>query len=78
MTAALKRAYDAEEPIIITGWTPHWKFAKFDLKYLEDPKGSYGGEEEIHTIARLGLAEDFPELTKSFPTSSGLKRTWVK
>ncbi|GEN82455.1 glycine betaine-binding protein OpuAC [Sporosarcina luteola] len=61
MTASLKKAYDAEKPIIITGWTPHWKFAKFDLKYLDDPKGSYGGEEEIHTIGRVGLAEDLPE-----------------
>lgn len=61
MTASLKKAYDKEEPIIITGWTPHWKFAKFDLKYLEDPEGSYGGEEQIRTIGRLGLAEDLPE-----------------
>ncbi|KQL37385.1 MULTISPECIES: glycine betaine ABC transporter substrate-binding protein [Bacillaceae] len=61
MTASLKKAYDAEEPIIITGWTPHWKFAEYDLKYLEDPKGSYGGEEEIHTIGRTGLQEDMPE-----------------
>jgi glycine betaine/proline transport system substrate-binding protein len=61
MTAALKKAYDAEEPIIVTGWTPHWKFAKFDLKYLDDPKGSYGGEEQIRTIGRIGLAEDLPE-----------------
>jgi len=61
MTAALKKAYDAEKPIIITGWTPHWKFAKFDLKYLDDPKGVYGGEEQIHTIGRIGLAEDLPE-----------------
>lgn len=61
MTAALKKAYDAEKPIIITGWTPHWKFAKFDLKYLDDPKGSYGGEEQIRTIARTGLADDLPE-----------------
>ncbi|WP_339251535.1 glycine betaine ABC transporter substrate-binding protein [Sporosarcina sp. FSL W8-0480] len=61
MTAALKKAYDAEKPIIITGWTPHWKFAKFDLKYLDDPKGSYGGEEQIRTIARTGLAADLPE-----------------
>ncbi|MFD1205151.1 MULTISPECIES: glycine betaine ABC transporter substrate-binding protein [Sporosarcina] len=61
MTAALKKAYDKEEPIIVTGWTPHWKFAKFDLKYLDDPKGVYGGEEQIHTIARTGLAEDLPE-----------------
>lgn len=61
MTAALKRAYDNEEPIIVTGWTPHWKFAEFNLKYLDDPKGTYGGEEEIHSIGRTGLANDLPE-----------------
>lgn len=61
MTAALQRAYKNEEPIIVTGWSPHWKFAKFDLKYLEDPKGSFGGAEEVHTIGRLGLEEDLPE-----------------
>ncbi|MCG7337038.1 glycine/betaine ABC transporter [Sporosarcina sp. ACRSM] len=61
MTAALKKAYDKEEPIIVTGWTPHWKFAKFDLKYLEDPKSVFGEEEKTHTIGRLGLADDLPE-----------------
>ncbi|MEK4714037.1 glycine betaine ABC transporter substrate-binding protein [Sporosarcina sp. FSL K6-5500] len=64
MTASLKKAYDKEQPIIITGWTPHWKFMKFDLKYLEDPKGVYGGEEQIRTIGRLGLQEDLPEAHK--------------
>ncbi|QED50173.1 glycine betaine ABC transporter substrate-binding protein [Cytobacillus dafuensis] len=64
MTAAFKKAYDKEEPIIVTGWTPHWMFSKFDLKYLEDPKGVYGGEENINTIARLGLAEDHPSAYK--------------
>lgn len=61
MTAALKRAYDKEEPIIVTGWDPHWKFLTFDLKFLDDPKLVYGGEEQIHTYARLGLEEDLPE-----------------
>lgn len=64
MTAALKKAYDNEEPIIVTGWTPHWKFAKFDLKYLEDPKGVYGDEENIHTIAKNGLQEEHPNAYK--------------
>ncbi|MBS4191260.1 glycine/betaine ABC transporter [Bacillus sp. FJAT-49705] len=64
MTAALKKAYNKKEPIIITGWTPHWKFSEFDLKYLEDPKGVFGGEENINTIARLGLAEDHPSAYK--------------
>lgn len=64
MTAALKKAYDKEEPIIITGWSPHWKFASYDLKYLEDPKGIYGGAEDVNTIARLGLNEDHPDAYK--------------
>ncbi|NEU30879.1 glycine/betaine ABC transporter [bacterium LRH843] len=61
MTAALAEAIEKEEPIVVTGWNPHWKFAKYDLKYLEDPKGSFGGAENIHTFARLGLEEDKPE-----------------
>ncbi len=61
MTASLKKAYDKKEPIVVTGWTPHWKFTKFDLKFLEDPKNVFGGEEKIRTIGRLGLADDMPE-----------------
>jgi glycine betaine/proline transport system substrate-binding protein len=61
MTAALKKAYDKEEPVIVTGWTPHWMFASYDLKYLEDPKGVFGEDENIHTIARNGLKDDHPE-----------------
>lgn len=60
MTQALADAIEDQEPIVVTGWTPHWKFAKYDLKYLKDPKGSFGGEEKIHTIVRKGLKEDMP------------------
>ena len=60
MTAMLDKAVKAEKPIIITGWTPHWMFAKYDLKYLDDPKKVYGEAEEIHTLARKGLKEDQP------------------
>lgn len=61
MTAALKRAYDKEEPIVFTAWSPHWKFIKYDLKFLDDPNLLYGDAEEIHTLARKGLKEDKPE-----------------
>lgn len=60
MMAALRRAYSNQEPIVITGWTPHWKFYSFDLKYLEDPLNIYGGDEQIHTIVRKGLETDHP------------------
>ncbi|MGC3874401.1 glycine betaine ABC transporter substrate-binding protein [Halomonas sp. GXIMD04776] len=60
MTAALKSAIQNEEDIVVTGWTPHWMFARWDLKYLDDPKNVYGGAEQIHTIVRQGLKEDMP------------------
>jgi len=64
MTQALGDAIENEEPIIVTGWTPHWKFVKYDLKYLEDTKGSFGEDETINTIARLGLEDDKPNAYK--------------
>ncbi len=61
MTAALASAIENEEDVVVTGWTPHWKFARWDLKYLEDPENVYGGAEQIHTIVRQGLEEEMPE-----------------
>ncbi|WP_409292987.1 glycine betaine ABC transporter substrate-binding protein [Peribacillus sp. SCS-37] len=60
MTAELKKAYDRKEPIIVTGWTPHWMFSKYKLKYLKDPKGTFGKDETIHTVVRKGFKEDNP------------------
>ncbi|RHW34952.1 glycine/betaine ABC transporter [Lysinibacillus yapensis] len=60
MIGSLEEAINNEEPIIVTGWTPHWKFSAYDLKFLEDPKGILGGSENINTIARKGLEEDMP------------------
>ena len=64
MATALGQAYENEEEIVVTGWTPHWKFQKYELKYLEDPKGTFGEAESIHTMARQGLEEDLPEAYK--------------
>ncbi|EXJ22730.1 Glycine betaine ABC transport system, glycine betaine-binding protein OpuAC [Alkalibacterium sp. AK22] len=61
MVTELRQAYQAEEEIIVTGWSPHWKFSSFDLKYLEDPEGVFGDAETIETFAREGLEEDAPE-----------------
>ncbi len=64
MTAALADAIENEEPIIVTGWKPHWKFARFDLKFLEDPKGVFGESEIIKNMARKGIEEDMPEVAQ--------------
>jgi glycine betaine/proline transport system substrate-binding protein len=60
MTAALSRAIKRDKWIVATGWSPHWKFAKWDLRYLEDPKGLLGGKERIHCLARKGFYQDVP------------------
>ena len=64
MIGSLDAAIKNEEPIIVTGWNPHWKFSAYDLKYLEDPKGTFGGSENINTIVRKGLEEDMPNAYK--------------
>lgn len=64
MTVALGEAIKQHKDIVITGWSPHWMFNKYDLKYLEDPKNSMGKAEDINTIVRKGLKEDNPEAYK--------------
>ncbi len=62
MTAALADAIMADEWIVVTGWAPHWKFARYELKFLEDPEGVYGDVERIHVIARQGFEADVPDV----------------
>ncbi|HKL72053.1 MAG TPA: glycine betaine ABC transporter substrate-binding protein [Marinilabiliaceae bacterium] len=66
MLAALKRAYDRKEWIVVTGWKPHSKFARHNLKLLEDPKGTLGEAETISIIAQKGWSERRPELATFF------------
>ena len=62
MTAVLGDKVTRDEWVVVTGWTPHWKFGQWDLKYLEDPKGVFGAEETINKVARMGLENDKPDL----------------
>ncbi len=62
MTAALDNAIKNKEWAVVTAWSPHWMFGKWDLKYLDDPKGALGGEEHIATIVRKGLKTDMPDV----------------
>lgn len=64
MLAELDSAYAAEEDIVVTLWTPHWSYAEYDLRVLEDPEGYYGDLEELYAISRDGLADDDPQLVE--------------
>lgn len=61
MLTALEEAISKENPIMVTAWSPHYMFAKWDIKYLEDPEGVYGEEESVITIVKEGLKDDLPE-----------------
>ncbi|MFT8767579.1 MAG: glycine betaine ABC transporter substrate-binding protein, partial [Lentilactobacillus hilgardii] len=61
MLSTLGKSIRYKQPIVITGWTPHWMFTKYKLKFLKDPKNIYGKTEDINTIVRKGLKKDKPE-----------------
>jgi glycine betaine/proline transport system substrate-binding protein len=66
MTAALERAVRRNEWIVVTGWSPHWKFGAYDLRYLQDPKGVLGSFERVHAVARMGFYQDNVEAAGFF------------
>ena len=61
MTAALKAAVDRQEPIVVTLWDPTWMFLKYDMKFLDDPKGVFAPAQSYNVIAQEGFSEENPE-----------------
>jgi len=60
MTAALSRAMKRNKWVVVTGWSPHWMFARWKLRYLDDPKRALGGRESVHALVRSNFDADFP------------------
>lgn len=77
MLSELKRAYEAREPIVFLGWSPHWMNVEYRFYYLDDPKdaqGKFNDSSEISTIVRKDLKKDDPvayELIKSISLLEG-------
>ena len=61
MATALTRAEKNKQAIVVTGWIPHWMFAKWNLRFLEDPKKVFGDDEHVDTVANPSLAGKAPE-----------------
>ncbi|TDX99978.1 glycine betaine ABC transporter substrate-binding protein [Thiohalophilus thiocyanatoxydans] len=68
MTAVLDRAYRNQEWVVVTAWQPHWIFASYELRFLQDPRQILGGRERIHAIARQGFQQDYPPALTGFFT----------
>jgi glycine betaine/proline transport system substrate-binding protein len=65
MVASLEKAMNNDEWIVITGWKPHFMWANFDIKYLEDPKNIYP-KDVCAIVSRTGFEEDMPEAAEFF------------
>lgn len=60
MTAELARDIHANKPVVVTGWAPHWMFAKWKLKFLDDPKKVYGEAEHVDSVINPSLETKAP------------------
>lgn len=66
MVAELKRAIQRKNWIVVTLWRPHFAFARFDIRYLDEPKNILGDEERIHMIGRKDFMGAFPSKVSQF------------
>ena len=63
MLAEVQRKNAAKEPIVFTGWSPHWMNTKYDIVYLEDPKnaqGAFDDPSKITSVVNKDLKSDDP------------------
>lgn len=60
MVAFLQKSIENKEWIVVTGWTPHWMFSRYDLKFLDDPQKQYGDAEQIQIMATKGFSDKDP------------------
>lgn len=85
MLSELKKATDAEDPIVVTLWHPHWAYDAYPIKDLDDPDEAMGGKEEIHIVGREDVEDDFPtfrealsEWTMDDDTLASLENTVIE
>lgn len=63
MLSTLDKAYSNKDPIIFTGWSPHWMNLKYDFVYLKDPKNaqaSWDDPARVTAVVNADLKEDDP------------------
>jgi glycine betaine/proline transport system substrate-binding protein len=63
MLAEVQKKNAAKEPIVFTGWSPHWMNTKYDIVYLEDPKdaqGAFDDPSKITSVVNNTLKDDDP------------------
>jgi len=66
MVAELKRRMQRDEWTVVTLWKPHFAFARFDIRTIDEPKKILGGEERCHMVGRKDFMSVFPNKVSEF------------
>ncbi len=66
MVHQLADSVKRRKDIVVTGWVPHWIFARYDVRFLEDPDNIFGQKEKIYSIAHKNLEENHPNAVRFF------------
>jgi len=66
MVSKLEDALKRRKEIVVTGWEPHWIFARYEVRFLEDPDNLFGEKEKIYAISRKDLASKHPVAVRFF------------
>jgi len=66
MLTTVDRAMRSEKWFVATAWSPHWMFGKYELRYIEDPKGSLGAAEHVDILARKDFSAQQAEVAEFF------------
>lgn len=64
MLAELENAMSSGDNIVVTLWHPHWAYAAYDIRDLEDPEGTLGEAERLYNLGRPGFHEDYPNASQ--------------
>lgn len=64
MLAQLSSATDTGENVAVTLWHPHWAYDAFPIRDLEDPEGTLGDTEFIHSFGRTGFEDDYANVAQ--------------
>ena len=64
MLTELDSAMSKGDNIAVTLWRPHWAYDAYDIKDLEDPKGTLGEAESLYSYGSSTFKEDFPEVAE--------------
>ncbi|HLR02135.1 MAG TPA: glycine betaine ABC transporter substrate-binding protein [Virgibacillus sp.] len=76
MISELMEKYEKQEPIIITGWAPHWIFNEMDLKMLDDPNKVYAGtDDHINLVFNKNFADRHPA---AYKIATRMAKDWDK